>query len=1631
MTVETHGMRFELDASGVAKGFRDYKSAVEGIFGSLDKFEQKVAKTMKGVESAASNKAALTAFRKSVEGFSKIDIDATAAKKLSALSAAMGGFKAPSAAQAQNTRKFFTSLQGLPDMSEAFRSIKALSSLKSSMEGFKAPPLQQAKNLKAFADAIQSAAPGLRSLNGIRGVSGIANELASISIALRNLRVPSAGQITNLGNLGLALRTLGTANVGNTGQILQALAGISGFRAPSPANIRNLVSFVNALANLKAPPNAGAIASSLIQIASAAQRANSMLGGFRTNLGGFNPAYGRFNSGTRQASIQLMGLQNAFSGTFQVGSALRTLLGSLTVGELGRNFFEAANAALQFKAQMSVLSKETGFADLQLKYINETANKFGVDMLAAEAGFAKISIAAHKSGMSVIQTRHVFEGFSTAMSVLGTTTAGQQDVWLALQQVMNKGYLSAEELNQQLNEKLPGAMAYAGEYAAKLGTTLEKGLKDKVLDADGVLAHIAKRMKEEFGPSVAAALERPSAQMNILKNNINTLFQKIGDSGVNQAIGSLLGRFNEALAPGAVDNFARSIGEGLANAVNKAAAAFDWLRENWDSIKGPLATTLDLLGKWMILSAGLQIGRMLVNPLIQLRAGLLSVSGALGGLSGMGGIFTRLGAGTQPLLYGLGALNIKAQASIVGMNALRVAGNATMGMFRGFSMLLGGPVGMAITAVTIGVGALISEFMSYRSLMASVQPQINRTSAFVQQLGFAALTTATNTASLGAEHQAAVTPINNFAGAVGGAAQQLWNMARAQRAANIERFKSDIQKLRGQRNELRSNSGSEWAAEGSRPIESAGQFGSWIVRGARIGLDNALTGGRSGDRNAAALAKTEKTLKELQADAMEYIKRPLEAEVNDAMRQIVAPQAPKVPRIGEDGKGTKGRKGPDPYKAMQTVENNVDALMEKLNAKDALGKLWTDFVETVSDESKVLLTLDGHKKFLSEVEGGAKNAQGITEALIKTLQSGAGLNDKTMTDLKKRYGTDVEGIIGLLRSQLADYQEAVAAATMKSIDQQYKGLIELQKKFAEFNPATKLRMDLTETMKPMAASFMSQPELDAWYRAMITGTQDAGQGWEALKSKMLDAVNPASTLHQQFKALNMTEAEFKQTIDAVGMSLADQTRQMQEAAIPAGKLLRQKREEIALLGVSIREANMLKELQEQVNERRLAKLPIDDQIIAKMRSEILATNDLLEQKQRERDFYENNGIKSYIRDLKEVGEVANDLDKNIMQSLEDTLFTLGTTGKLSFKGLFDTIQQGLIRYASQSLTKDIMGMVFGQDKLASGQASISGSILGLMGIKAGPGTGANANFGQKPDTGMTVDKFGNLVGGAAGGLQLGATAATPMYVRNADGVDPLAPLPETKPGATPVNPLFVKNADPTTGLPGIINPAGALPGAPGTALGDGQSVTGAINQAAGDKAQDATAKAAQGFGDSITGMLPMIGMMFAGSFKSPIAQIGVMFLTMMISKMMAANSAGGAGGAGGGGIGGMLGSVFSLFGGGSVPGALEGGIVGQFVNSYRASPAAFVNAPHYAEGTPNTSGGIPAILHDNEAVIPLSRGRKVPVELTKEQSGGNSRAVNVSFNVTSPDADSFRKSRSQVIGDLHGAASRAFFRDNR
>jgi hypothetical protein len=120
-------------------------------------------------------------------------------------------------------------------------------------------------------------------------------------------------------------------------------------------------------------------------------------------------------------------------------------------------------------------------------------------------------------------------------------------------------------------------------------------------------------------------------------------------------------------------------------------------------------------------------------------------------------------------------------------------------------------------------------------------------------------------------------------------------------------------------------------------------------------------------------------------------------------------------------------------------------------------------------------------------------------------------------------------------------------------------------------------------------------------------------------------------------------------------------------------------------------------------------------------------------------------------------------------------------------------------------------------------------------------------------------------------------------------------------------------------------------------------------------------------------------------------------------------------GAGAEGAGSVIKSILGIF---SSAGA-EGGISTQLLGRKMVPMAAFANAKKFAQGgVTSGSDRIPALLSRNEAVVPLSRNRAIPIE------GGPSGGVtNITFNIETQDAESFQQSRSQMLARVGSAVA--------
>lgn len=153
----------------------------------------------------------------------------------------------------------------------------------------------------------------------------------------------------------------------------------------------------------------------------------------------------------------------------------------------------------------------------------------------------------------------------------------------------------------------------------------------------------------------------------------------------------------------------------------------------------------------------------------------------------------------------------------------------------------------------------------------------------------------------------------------------------------------------------------------------------------------------------------------------------------------------------------------------------------------------------------------------------------------------------------------------------------------------------------------------------------------------------------------------------------------------------------------------------------------------------------------------------------------------------------------------------------------------------------------------------------------------------------------------------------------------------------------------------------------------------------------------------------------AATTSGPVLASGVVQGAQAGAPILAAGVASGAGGGGGGSGSGFLSSMGGWGGLLSMAvGAFSGGGVSTSPTQFANVPlSAFHNAPHFSGG--GVSDGIPALLHPNEAVVNLSGGGRIPVDLRGDSAGGG-QIINAPqyITITTPNPDSFRRSEKQI-----------------
>ena len=228
--------------------------------------------------------------------------------------------------------------------------------------------------------------------------------------------------------------------------------------------------------------------------------------------------------------------KGALSGIGNLMGAFGISTGLYLAADLVKNIFETTKQLQSMDLALKMVSgSQAEFANNQL-FLTNLAEQYGIEIKGLTKNFTEFWVAS-KGKLEAEQIKEIFTSISKSVAVMGLSVEQQDSAFLALQQMMSKGTVQAEELKKQLGNALPGAvkaatMAYQALHPELKVTEklfMEQMKAGKILSAE-LLPELAKAYEKLYGIENVNRAETLTAAQNRLSNSWTNLIRSINES---------------------------------------------------------------------------------------------------------------------------------------------------------------------------------------------------------------------------------------------------------------------------------------------------------------------------------------------------------------------------------------------------------------------------------------------------------------------------------------------------------------------------------------------------------------------------------------------------------------------------------------------------------------------------------------------------------------------------------------------------------------------------------------------------------------------------------------------------------------------------------------------------------------------------------------------------------------------------------------------------------------------------------------------------------------------------------------------------------------------------------------------
>lgn len=223
------------------------------------------------------------------------------------------------------------------------------------------------------------------------------------------------------------------------------------------------------------------------------------------------------------------GIKSVKNSIIGLGRTVKQISGAL-IGGLGLTALvtQFKNTAQQLSVVRNTLENVSGsFSEYQgnIQYLDRISNEYGQDLIALTQGFAKFHAAAKQTNLTLDQEKDIFEALTRAAGAFHLSADQTANVMLAVEQMLSKGKVTAEELRRQLGNSLPGAFQIMAKAAGVSTAELDSLMKAGKVISEEVLPKFAEQLN--ITTSVAN-FDSLQSSLNRFKNSWVSFVDKSG-----------------------------------------------------------------------------------------------------------------------------------------------------------------------------------------------------------------------------------------------------------------------------------------------------------------------------------------------------------------------------------------------------------------------------------------------------------------------------------------------------------------------------------------------------------------------------------------------------------------------------------------------------------------------------------------------------------------------------------------------------------------------------------------------------------------------------------------------------------------------------------------------------------------------------------------------------------------------------------------------------------------------------------------------------------------------------------------------------------------------------------------------